>query len=85
MGVDSLPYLQFISYQTKVVVQIDELGAADPIPFGIGGPPHVSIRLQPLAGAVCRFKVTSIDTEDINEEEVVQSIRVPERIVTTSM
>ncbi|KAI9507546.1 hypothetical protein F5148DRAFT_1307723 [Russula earlei] len=69
--------------KTKVVVHIDELGASDPIPFGIHGPPFVSIRVQPIAGALCRYKVTSSDPNDENEEDIVQIGRVSDRVIHT--
>ena len=70
--------------QTKVVVHIDPMGSADPIPFGIGAPPYASIRLQLIAGGLCRFSITSNDPEDDGEEDIVQIERVPSRIVNTS-
>lgn len=60
------------------------MGTADEIPFGITGPPFAIIRIQPLAGGVCRFKVTSSDPSDPADEDVVQTTRVPSRIVLTS-
>ncbi|PCH40917.1 hypothetical protein WOLCODRAFT_137069 [Wolfiporia cocos MD-104 SS10] len=70
--------------KTKVVLQIDPLGTADPIPFGMRGPPLVIVKVQPLDGELCRYKVMSNDpTVEDEEEDIVQSIRVPERIVHT--
>ncbi|KAI0304176.1 hypothetical protein BC826DRAFT_215583 [Russula brevipes] len=69
--------------KTKVVVHIDELGTSDPIPFGINAPPFVSIRVQPIAGALSRYKVTSSDPNDENEEDIVQTGRVPDRVIHT--
>ncbi|KAL0949366.1 hypothetical protein HGRIS_009435 [Hohenbuehelia grisea] len=69
--------------KTKVVVHIDPLGYADPIPFGIGGPPHVVIRIQPMAGELSRYTVTSNDPRDESEEDIVQTARVPSRIIQT--
>ncbi|KAI0035678.1 hypothetical protein K488DRAFT_42843, partial [Vararia minispora EC-137] len=69
--------------KTKVVVQIDPSGAADPLPFGIEGPPYVVIRVQPIEGDLARYKVTSSDPGDDNEEDIVQAGRVPERIIQT--
>lgn len=66
------------------MVHIDELGTSDPIPFGVNGPPLVSIRVQPIAGALCRYKVTSSDPNDENEEDIVQTGRVSDRVVHTS-
>lgn len=60
------------------------MGTADEIPFGVTGPPFAVIRIQPLAGGVCRFKVTSSDPSDPADEDVVQTTRVPSRIVLTS-
>ena len=70
--------------QTKVVLHIDELGTSDPIPFGVTGPPFVSIRVQPMAGALSRYKVTSSDPNDESEEDIVQTGRIADRVVHTS-
>lgn len=70
--------------QTKVVVHIDELGTSDPLPFGVNGPPFVSIRIQPIAGALARYKVISSDPNDENEEDIVQTGRVFDRVIHTS-
>jgi hypothetical protein len=70
--------------QTKVVVHIDELGTSDPLPFGINGPPFVVIRVQPIAGALARYKVTSSDPSDESEEDIVQTGRVSDRVIHTS-
>ncbi|KAJ7068443.1 RhoGEF domain-containing protein [Mycena amicta] len=69
--------------KTKIVVHIDAHGSADKIPFGVGSPPFGVIRLQPLAGGLCRYKVTSSDPSDPGEEDIVQTARVPARIVLT--
>ncbi|KAJ3989615.1 hypothetical protein F5890DRAFT_1400587 [Lentinula detonsa] len=69
--------------KTKIVVHVDALGTADDIPFGIRGPPLAVIRVQPLAGGMCRYKVTSSDPSDPEEVDVVQTTRVPQRIVLT--
>ena len=72
-------------------MQIDSLGSADPIPFGVQGPPYVLIRVQPIEGELCRYSVTyhnpnesSSDDDNHGEEDIVQLSRVPERIVQTS-
>ncbi|KAG2013296.1 signal transducer [Coprinopsis cinerea AmutBmut pab1-1] len=69
--------------KTKVVVHVDPLGSADPIPLGMEGPPFLRIRVQPIAGGLCRFAVNSSDPADEGEEDIVQSERVPSRIITT--
>ncbi|KAK7060488.1 hypothetical protein VNI00_001253 [Paramarasmius palmivorus] len=69
--------------KTKVVVHVDGDGLADNIPFGVGSAPFVVIRLQPLAGGVCRYKVNSSDPSDPGEEDIVQTTRVPSRVVLT--
>jgi hypothetical protein len=66
------------------VVHIDALGTADPIPFGAAGPPYVVVRVQPMAGELSRYTVTSRDVNDEGEEDIVQTSRVPARIVETS-
>ena len=67
-----------------MVVHIDELGTSDPLPFSINGPPFVSIRVQPIPGELARFKVTSSDPNDENEEDIVQISRVSDRVIHTS-
>ncbi|THH05620.1 hypothetical protein EW145_g4663 [Phellinidium pouzarii] len=69
--------------KTKVVLHIDSLGNADPLPFGMDGPPYVVVRLQPLPGELCRYTVRSSDPDDEKEEDVVQTSSVPTRIVHT--
>jgi hypothetical protein len=63
---------------------VDSLGSADPVPFGMAGPPFVTIRVQPMAGELSRYTVTSSDPNDEGEEDIVQTARVPGRIVQTS-
>jgi protein ECT2 len=85
--VTSILYLQpplTVLLQTKVVLHIDELGGSDPIPFGVNAPPFVSIRVQPMAGELSRYKVTSSDPSDENEEDIVQTGRVSDRVIHTS-
>ena len=65
-------------------MHIDPLGSADPVPFGMDGPPFVRIRVQPMAGELCRYIVMSNDPNDDSEEDIVQTARVPARIVQTS-
>ncbi|CAE6396665.1 unnamed protein product [Rhizoctonia solani] len=68
----------------KVMVHIDAEGTADPLPFGMGGAaPYVVIRVQPLAGELCRFAVSSCNEEDEREEDIVHTPSVPGRIVQT--
>ena len=74
-----------IAKQTKVVVHIDPFGSADAIPTAMSAPPFVVIRVQPMAGELCRFAVTSSDTTDEGEQDIIQTERVPGRIVQTSM
>lgn len=69
--------------KTKIVMHIDTLGTADPIPFGMNGPPYVVVRIQPMAGEISRYTVTSSDPSDESEEDIVQTARVPGRIVQT--
>ncbi|KAG2042276.1 hypothetical protein BDR03DRAFT_944957 [Suillus americanus] len=69
--------------KTKIVMHIDTLGTADPIPFGINGPPYVVVRIQPMAGEISRYTVTSSDPSDESEEDIVQTARIPSRIVQT--
>ena len=69
--------------QTKVVVHIDPDGVADRVPFGVEGPPMVVIRVQPMAGELSKFTVNSSDSMDEGEEDIIQTDRVPGRIVQT--
>lgn len=66
------------------MLHIDELGSSDPLPFGVDGPPFVIVRVQPMAGLLARYTVTSSDPNDEGEEDIVQTSRVPSRIVQTS-
>lgn len=75
-------FLQEIK-KTKVVVHIDPLGSADPIPFGMDCSPYVVVRVQPMAGEISRYSVTSTDPNGDPEEEIVQTARIPGRIVQT--
>lgn len=77
-------YLHYRLVQTKIVMHIDTLGTADPIPFGMNGPPYVVVRIQPMAGEISRYTVTSSDPSDESEEDIVQTARIPGRIVQTS-
>jgi protein ECT2 len=70
--------------QTKIILHIDQSGSADPIPFGMDAPPYVVVRVQPIAGELSRYTVTSSDANDEREEDIVQSARLSERIVQTS-
>ena len=47
-------------------------------------PPFVVVRIQPMAGDLARYKVTSNDPSDEGEEDIIQTERVPDRIVQTS-
>ncbi|KAL1747651.1 hypothetical protein HDZ31DRAFT_60984 [Schizophyllum fasciatum] len=72
------------SKKTKAVVHVDASGSADNIPFGVGGPPFVCIRLQPMAGDLCRIRITSSSEDtDGEEDEVLQANRVSSRVVQT--
>ena len=68
-------------------MQIDVAGDADDLPFGINGPPYVVARVELLEGELARYSVRSNtlispETEEPNfEEEIIQSARVPERII----
>jgi hypothetical protein len=68
-----------------VVVHIDELGHADSLPVSGREPPFVVIRIQPMAGELSRYTVTSQDPNEEGEEEIVHTARVSGRIVQTSM
>lgn len=69
--------------KNKLVVHIDPFGDADPLPFGQQSPPYVIARVQPMAGEVCRYAVTSSDPNDEPEEDIVHTQAVPARIVQT--
>ncbi|KAH7931234.1 hypothetical protein BV22DRAFT_1115616 [Leucogyrophana mollusca] len=71
------------SKKTKIVLHIDPQGTADPIPFGMNGPPFVVVRVQPMAGEISRYTVTSSDPHDEPEEDIVQTARIPGRIIQT--
>ncbi|OBZ70183.1 Rho guanine nucleotide exchange factor gef2 [Grifola frondosa] len=69
--------------KTRIVLHIDPSGSADPIPFGMGGPPFVVVRVHPMAGQLSRYTVTSSDPDEEVEEDIMQTHRVKERIVQT--
>lgn len=83
-GITTLLNMLKKGLQTKVVVHIDSLGNADPLPFGLDAPPHVIVRVQPKTGELCRYSVLSDDAADDAEGEVIQSYCIPERIAHTS-
>lgn len=64
-------------------MHIDHEGVADAIPFGDRDGPYVVVRVQPMAGELARYNVTS-SYEDEPEEDIMQTTRIPERIVQTS-
>jgi protein ECT2 len=70
--------------QPKIVLHLDPSGVADPLPFGISAPPYVIVRVQPMAGELCRYVVTSSDPDDEGEEDIVHTASVPARVVQTS-
>lgn len=67
-----------------MVVHIDPSRGADTIPFGIVGGPFVIIRLQPMAGGLCRYNVTCHSPDEDEDEDIVRSEMVPMRVVQTS-
>ncbi|KAH6915122.1 hypothetical protein BKA70DRAFT_566736 [Coprinopsis sp. MPI-PUGE-AT-0042] len=69
--------------KTKVVVHIDPLGSADPIPFGMGCSPILRIRVQPMAGSVCRLVAQSFDPEEPGDDDVIRSDKVDKWIIDT--
>lgn len=80
-------YLQLeliIFHQTKVVVHIDPFGSADAIPCSLSAPPFVVIKIQPMAGELSRYVVTSSDETDEGEQDIIQTERIPGRIIQTS-
>ncbi|KAI9000706.1 hypothetical protein BD414DRAFT_10534 [Trametes punicea] len=69
--------------KTKIVMHVDPTGVADAIPFGSHAPPYVVVRVQPMAGELSRYTVTSSDPDDEPEEDIMQTGRIPERILQT--
>ncbi|KZT05600.1 RhoGEF-domain-containing protein [Laetiporus sulphureus 93-53] len=67
----------------KVVLHLDPSGTADPIPLAIRSSPLVAVRVQPLEGELCRYKVTTSDPGIEEDEDIVQTNRLPERVVHT--
>lgn len=70
--------------QPKIVLHIDASGSADEITFGIGAPPYVVVRVQPMPGDLSRFVVFSSDPDDETTEDIVHTASIPGRIVDTS-
>jgi protein ECT2 len=50
----------------------------------MNSPPYVIVRVQPMAGDLCRYAVSSSDPNDEGEEDIVHTPTVPSRIVLTS-
>ena len=71
-------------YQTNIVLHIDPLRPADPLPLGMDCLPYVVVRVQPMAGEISRYSVTSVDPNGDPEEEIVHTARIPGRVVQTS-
>ncbi|KIO30176.1 hypothetical protein M407DRAFT_20644, partial [Tulasnella calospora MUT 4182] len=69
--------------KNKLIVHIDPFGDADPLLFGQQAPPYVIARVQPMAGEICRYTVTSSDPNDEDEEDIVHTPAVPARIIQT--
>ncbi|KAH8094910.1 hypothetical protein BXZ70DRAFT_1066217 [Cristinia sonorae] len=69
--------------KTKVVVHIDHTGSADPLPYGARAPPFVCIQVRPMAGELSRYTVLSGDPTDEQEDDIVQTRCIPERIIHT--
>ena len=47
-------------------------------------PPYVIIRVLPLDGGLCRYAVTSNHPDEDPDEDIVQTSRIPGRLVDTS-
>ena len=69
--------------QARVVVHIDEDGESADLPLSSELDPSLAIRLQPLAGGLCRLSYTTAD-EDETERLLVSIQDVVEHMVTTS-
>lgn len=70
--------------QPKIVVHIDDTGSDDPIPLTGTGPPYGIIRVQPMAGGLSRYIVMSSEPNDEEEQDIVQTARVADRVAHTS-
>ncbi|KAK8843437.1 hypothetical protein IAR55_007094 [Kwoniella newhampshirensis] len=68
--------------KAKVVIHIDEDGIAPDIPMEEGSYPLLSIRLQPVAGGLCRFSSTTAGYDD-DERIVIALSEVTAKIATT--
>lgn len=65
----------------KVLVHLDEEGVSLPLEFGNDGP-IVIIRLQPLAGDLCKLHASSRDPDEISKDmEILRTDEVISRIV----
>ncbi|KAG8925444.1 hypothetical protein FRC00_003971 [Tulasnella sp. 408] len=69
--------------KNKLIVHIDPFGDADPLLFGQQAPPYVIARVQPMAGEIRSYTVTSSDPNDEDEEDIVHTPAVPARIIQT--
>jgi hypothetical protein len=72
-----------LTSQAKVVIHVDEDASAIDLPLEEEEEPRMSIRLQPMAGGLCRFSyITTADDE--GERTVIDMNEVTQRIATAS-
>ena len=78
-----LPLNDFI-HQGKIVLHIDPEGTADPIPFGVDSGTYIVVRVRPMRDGLSVYGVSSCDTSDEGDEDIVHSASVPARVAQTS-
>jgi len=66
-----------------VAIHVDEDGIAQDLPRSEEGTPCMIVRLQPMAGGLCRFSYMT-SAGDGGERTVIDVGEVMSRIVTTS-
>lgn len=64
------------------MVQIDEEGTSPDLPLSEEGGPCLSIRLQPMAGDLCRFSHTTL-AEDQDVSTLIPISEVVDKITIT--
>ena len=65
-----------------MALHIDEDRRGTELPLDVDTGPVMIIRLQPIAGGLCRFSYTVVD-EEISERAVIDITDVVDKIVTT--
>ncbi|KZP00238.1 hypothetical protein CALVIDRAFT_533882 [Calocera viscosa TUFC12733] len=68
----------------KIVLHIDPKETqADDLPFGVDSGPYVIVRVQPMEGSLSRWRISTRDPGEPEEEDIIETAEVPERLLQT--